>query len=641
MVDLTGNHTSMRLLALLLLCLLISGSAFAQNESLRIPRDVQKLYDTQTRSIDGKPGAKYWLNRTSYQIEAELDPVSGKISGEERIVYQNNSPDTLKQLVIRLYPDILRKGGVRDFAVPPTALHDGVEGTIFIGNDTLDFFDRSGRIVRNGTNLILKLNSPIMPRGGQGLKIIWTYNISREVQIRGGIFGQSDYFVSYWYPQIAVYDDLDGWDTYSYTGLTEFYNDHNDFEVSIKVPDQQIVWATGELQNADEVLEAEFLERFVLAGTSDEVVRIIKAGDYEKRAVTRPNGMNTWRFKAEGVPDFAFAMSPDYLWDAASLVVDSTSGRRVRVDAAYNPKSEDFYEVAEIARMIVGDLSTRSLGVPFPYPEITIFNGGGGMEFPMMVNDESTDNRESTIYLTYHEVAHSYFPFFMGINERKYAWMDEGWATILPYKLLHDLGMPNSSMKRRVAQYLTMAGNEIDMPIITPTPLLHVYLSYRSASYTKPALAYHYLRDLLGEETFLTAMGRYIAAWNGKHPLPYDFFFTFNSATDENLNWYWNAWFFEPNYPDLRIEKVTIGKKGLVQIEIINAGGLPLPADLSLVSESGETQTVHFNPRIWKDGNSFRYEIRMAGKIKEIHLETEFKPDVSPLDNIWKAEGRK
>ena len=432
------NMSIMKKSAILILLLVITGfqiKIYGQDNPLYTPINFKKAYEKGTRTLTGKPGQNYWQNYADYNIKAEIDTSTRAIIGSETIVYKNNSPDTLRTLVFRLYQNLYKKGTFRDFPIDTVDLTDGVKIIELKINGKLIDIDSSGVKLRiYGTNMFFKPDSSIFPNQELNIECKWSFIMPLETDIRMGMIDSTSYYVGYWYPQVSVYDDIDGWDITQYTGGQEFYNNFGSFDVEIKVPKNYIVWATGLLQNPNEVLTNKYLERMKSAETSDSVVHIISLNDLKNGDVTKNNRENTWHFRAENVTDFAFAASDHYLWDSGSLIVDSTTGRRTVVAAAYRKEALDFPHVTEIGMKALKYYSQRIPGIPFPYPKITVVNGArtGGMEYPMMVNDYSAHELTRTIGVTDHEIAHTYFPFYMGINERKYAWMDEGWASTLP-----------------------------------------------------------------------------------------------------------------------------------------------------------------------------------------------------------------
>jgi Peptidase family M1 domain len=450
-----------------------------------------------------------------------------------------------------------------------------------------------------------------------------------------GAYDSTSFFIAYWYPQISVYDDIDGWDTFDYIGDQEFNNDFSNYDVEITIPNNFAVWSTGILQNHEEVLSEKYLKRYKSAHSSDDIVHIISPRDIlNKNIFNSKNENNVWHYKAENVTDFAFAVSNHYLWDATSLIVDKKTKRRVYIAAAYKEESKDFYDVPDITRKALDYYSNELPGIPFPFPGITVYDGGsGGMEFPMMVNDQSTSDYIGAVSLTTHELAHSYFPFYMGINERKYAWMDEGMARFIPYDLIWQLANYDR-LAVSVNRYVRLAGKELDMPPITLSILLSGN-SYGVASYDRPGIAYYYLRDALGKEKFDKTFREYIKRWNGKHPGPFDFFFTFNSVTGQNLNWYWQPWFFQKGFPDLAIQNVN-QKDGNIKIIVRKIGSIPVPIKLILKGNDNKVETIYRSAQIWSDGKD---EIEISDsanfKILNVELGSSQIPDINKCNNYF------
>ena len=253
---------------------LLISNLFSQ-QKLFMPRNIQQAYEKGTRSLDGKPGAEYWQNSADYKIEVEVDPLTYQISGSEEITYYNNSPDSLNRIVLRLYPNVFKKGSARDYSLNPEGVNDGVHLTkLIVGNEDIELENRSVYRVMN-TIATIYLKEKIPPKSSTNLSIEWRFTLPTNVTWRSGIYDSTTAFVGYWYPQIAVYDDIDGWDYNNYGGQEEFYNDFKNFDVKITLPNNFGVWATGELQNPDIVLEEQILQKYLKANESDTVIRII------------------------------------------------------------------------------------------------------------------------------------------------------------------------------------------------------------------------------------------------------------------------------------------------------------------------------------------------------------------------------
>ncbi len=622
------------------LFLILSGFIFAQKSSLYIPLDLQKAYENKTRSFDGRPGPNYWTNHARYQIRVKLEPRSRTVTGNASIWYFNESPDTLNQIILRLYQDNRKFGMPRDWPIAKEDLHDGVKISLLKVNEQAIQTEDNEGIQRSGTNMSIQLEQPLLPGKQLQMEIHWQYMVSHLSNIRNGAYDSTSFFIGYWYPQVAVYDDINGWDRYNYTGLQEFYNDANDFDVEITVPQGFIVWATGRLQNPKDVLNKKILKRYRQALSSDEIIHVITAEDYQNGTVSQKDrSFKTWHFKAQQVPDFAFATSDHYLWDLTSLEVEKN--RRVLIGAAYKKESNDFYKVCGIARASVDYYSRKLPGVPFPYPSLTVFNGHGGMEYPMMVNDGSAQRWASTVHVTSHEIAHTYFPFYMGTNERKYAWMDEGWATMLPFELQHNLAIEYDPIARTIRRYERVAGTEFDLPMFVPTIVYghNAYRpTYRNEAYNRSGTAYYLLKKLMGKIKFKQALQEYIRLWHDKHPILYDFFFTFDRVYGQDLSWFWKPWFFGYGYPDLAIKDVFSDQKEST-ILIDRLGKLPVPVEVTVTFADSTQKHLSRNIDVWRTGlKGISLKVPANKKIISVELGNAHIPDADRTNNYLKVK---
>ncbi len=599
--------------------------------TLFVPRNYLKSYERGTRSWDGKPGPNYWQNRAAYTISASIDPKTRRLSGEETITYINNSPDTLKNLRFKLQHDRYRKGVQRAFDVAASDVSD--EGTriesLTYNGQTVEAVDQS----RNATFLDVSLKkTPLVPKSSATVTVRWSYTLpASKGAARECVCDSTTFFVPYWYPQIAVYDDLNGWATFPYTGQQEFYHDFADYDVSITMPPGFQVWATGEWQNAREILTPEYLNRWTKAQTASEVLSVFSEKELKNGGIYRSNSPSTFRFKATDVPDFAFAASDHYNWDATSVVVDDKTGRRTFVSAAYNTASRDYPEVAKIAADGIRLMSTWLPGYPFPYPVMTVFNGDDGMEYPMMCNDVSTFPN-SPMGLTLHEISHTYFPFMMGINEQDHAWMDEGWAAFFDYLLTDSL---SGHTLGGVRDYSSISGTENDVPPMVKSRNLSS--AYRNAAYQRPSQAYFTLLDLLGYEKFHQCMTEYMDRWKGKHPAPFDFFQTWNDVSGQNLDWFWRPWFFDWGFPDLGIQGVIKDEAANGEVIMVERkGNIPVPIHLEVEYTDGSKEIFHETAAVWRDG---KQNLRMAcaegKKVKSAKLGATTIPDADRKDNVW------
>jgi hypothetical protein len=405
------------------------------------------------------------------------------------------------------------------------------------------------------------------------------------------------------------------------------------------------LWSTGVLQNPHEVLSPKYFDRYTEALTSDKIIKIVDASDRKAGGITPSNHMNTWHYKADNIPDFAFGVSGDYVWDLTSFVVDKETGRRAVIGAAYDNKSKHMADATEICKRTIKYLSNELPGVSYPFPSMTAFQGTSAMEYPMIINiREYRESRKWLFVSTLtHEVVHSYFPFYVGTNERKYAFMDEGWAHMLPFvfqtneirKIRKDF---DARIMNNIWNYEYDAGMEkYDKPPAVLTANVGSF-DYHVSNHNRPATAYYFLQDMLGEEIFKTALQEYMRRWHHKHPVPNDFFNTFNEVVGEDLSWYWKPWFFEFGYPDLAIDKLT-DDHGNRNVLIKMKGNIPIPIRLLVKFVDGSETIIYKTARVWEKGN-LAYPINISGNkaIKSIELGDKIVPDVDRSDNIIHIE---
>jgi len=626
----------MRTSLLLIICLL-SSVIRAQENPLYEPLNYIHSVENGTRSREGNPGPAYWQNHSDYNISVKLDTSEGKIYGSEEITYYNESPEILHTIVMRLYPNRYKKGAVRNVPVDPGNIHDGVSlDTIFINDSTFIVPGVGGRAVYFGTNLLLVLAEPVAPGKQVRLKCKWNYKIpTRPDNRRTGYFRDKTWFIGYFYPQIAVYDDqedyfnLKGWDLrLTHLGIQEFYNDFNQYDVRVEVPDGYYVWATGTLANPEEVYTEDFLNKLEGARSGDKIVQLLTGDGTSGDHLTG----NIWKFRARGVPDFAFGTSPRCIWEASSVNIGE---RRITVDAVYLPESGYFPMVINEARTTIDYASRVYPGIPYPWDHITVFNGniGGGMEFPMLANDADYPDSAATSYVTFHEIFHNYTPFITGLNEKRYPFMDEGLTDFFSSRFMLDQYGENfyfaPGSHSRVDDYNLFARNE-DAPLMASYAMAdEVNVTYYD--YVKPGVAYRLFYEMVGAEDFQNGFREFVRRWKGKHPTPYDFFYTMNDVLEDNFNWFWDPWFFSYGYPDLGIKR-TDSESVLVQR--IGTGSLPLPVKLHISYKDGTERVVYKPMSVWEEGADF-IEVKLDHfpDIEKIFLDTETVPDIDPSNN--------
>lgn len=613
----------------LLLLLVTSASA----QELYKPRDVKKAFAAGTRSDDGRPGKAYWQNKARYTINIKATPPNRTIYGTEDITYTNNSPNELKQLVLKLFMNIHKPGAPRAGGASADYLTKGV---------TIDSIIANGKKLRFNPNAFttmpVALPQPLASKDSVQLSIAWHYDVSLQSG-REGMIDSTTFFLAYFYPRIAVYDDYRGWDTTPFVDALEFYSDFNDYVLNVQVPKNYIVWATGTLTNSTAVLKPAIANRYKQSLTDNNIIKIVSPQDLREKGATAQNDFNTWQFTSANIPDVALGLSDHFVWDGGSVEVDKTTGRRASVQAAYNDTAKDYHHMVRFGKESLEWLSNSWPGIPYPYEKTVVFQGYAGMEYPMMANDESYEDTTFSKFVAMHELAHTYMPFYMGTNEARYGFMDEGWVTAFEYLFNSDkMGKEKAEQffkAFRVQNWTSDPSQEQDMPLITTGNNLSG-AGLGNNQYGKPALAYLALKELLGDVIFKKSLHEFMARWNGKHPIPWDFFNTFNDASGQNLNWFWNSWFFSHNYIDLSLKEVKTAANGTT-VSVQNVGGMPVPFDVVVTYEDGTAERFHQTPAVWqKDGRSVSIPIKTKKSVASVKLEGGIFMDAAPKDNEWK-----
>ncbi|MCI4671696.1 MAG: M1 family metallopeptidase [Bacteroidia bacterium] len=603
--------------------ILFNQTLIGQETRFFMPKEIQKAYSNGTRSYDGKPGEKYWQNTVDYDIDVEVIPGERTLKGKASITYTNNSPDELNSIIIRLYQDVFRKANPRAQRVSEEDINDGVIiKKLIIGETEIDLNNRR-TIRRQNSNMRVSLSSQPIPAGAkQNFELEWESKVPLTT-VRGGAYDSTSFFVSYWYPQIAVYDDVFGWDNLAYDLSTEFYNNLSNFDVRITAPDSFVVLSTGVLQNPDEIMEGKILERFNQAKTSTETISIIDEKNLEG---TYHFKSGSWNYKADEVTDFAFCLSDHYCWDAANQKIED---RNVFVNSFYpQVMRQRANQLTSIQQKTMKHFSESVPGIPYPYPEFTTFVaiGGGGMEYPMMAN-----NGNPGLGVTVHEMFHTYFPMYVRINEKRFAWMDEGWADFTTGFVIRRFFQEDEKeafFGTFAGQVQGTMGSLSDLPLITSTQFMD-NSNYGYASYPLPAFLYSILYDELGEETFMKCWQEYIRRWAKKSPTPYDFFYTFENVSGQDLSWFWKPWFFNYGNVDVSIASFKKGKL------IVNRNASrPTPISLLINYEDGTSKTENFKAGNWKDSDEFTTKVDNYKEVKNIIVNYNL-PDNNLLDNCY------
>jgi len=607
----------------------------AQESGIYIPREYKRALTKNTRNESGAPGAAFFQNCADYSIDASFDPNSRILKGKETITYTHNGPDSLRSIVFNIDHDIFKAGTSRVYDVDKDDLTYGVDiSNVKINGEEIVLLPPLWN--RDGTETYVRLKKPMSPESQIVIELEWSLFHPLKTQIRSGTYDSLSFFIAYWFPRVAVYDDIFGWDYTQHLGSGEFYNDFGNFDISMTLPGNYLMWATGELQNAKELFQEQTISRLKNASESIETVNIASASEMKENKVLKPGKSKKWHFKAEKVTDFAFGISSVYQWDAVSVKLDN--GKKVTVNAAYPENAPNFNEVASIGAKTIKKMSEGITGFPYPYPSMTVFCGHGGMEYPMIVNDGADDTKPFTVFVTAHEVSHTWFPFVAGFNETRYGWMDEGLITVLPKEIEISYFPESNPHKNYMRSYSNWAGREEDINMTVSSNSIANTSAYRMNVYARAAAAFYHLGDAMGDLNFKKTLNIFLNEWAYKHPSPYDFINTCSRVSGEDLGWYFKPWFFENGYPDLAIENVR-EESDKTTVTISRKGIMPVPINLKYTFSDGSSEENNVSVQTWKDGKN-KLELTVSGKKKLVSIElgSENIPDSFPEDNSWKAE---
>jgi hypothetical protein len=587
--------------------------------------EFKKAIEKGTRTVNGLPGKKYWINHADYDLKVTVEFTNDTIwiIGSGEITYYNASPDSLKEIVLRSYPDFFAKGATRDYNIGSENEVEPVEySNVLINGDILLADVINQRKIKT-----------IGPGEKAIIKITWKYRLNPKMNLRQGIYSDKAIFVAYWYPQVAVYDDLFGWDKIEYTGLTEFYNDFNNYKVKITLPADYFVWGGGVLQNPDEVYDPNILEKYKAALDGTDLVSVLSVEDLLNN--TSSDIGKTWYFKSEHSPDFTFAASRTHIWDAQSI--RTGDGKKVLVSSVYAPQNSIYIQNTKWACEAIEYLSNICPGAPFPFSRMTVFNNQdkeeGAMESPMMVNTGDQQTADMAREVTFHEVAHTYLPFMLGTNERIFAWMDEGWATYQGIKWSNGRKGTTIDMFREL--FYQIDSNSLASPLMIPSYHISGYNAETYHAYVRSSQALMALESQLGVKKMNEGWTYLAEQWSGKHVSPWDFFAIFNKSAGENINWLIEPWFYENAYPDLAIESVdTI--KGSISIK--NMGGLPMPVFLNVKYNDSTTMAIYRKPEVFKMENQCTIQLKRVNGIRYITLGNQLFFDKNTSNNRWLNE---
>ena len=614
---------------------------------LTLPQPVNRY-----RSGDGTPGPDYWQNRADYEIHANLDPATKILSADEIITYTNNSPNALPSLWVQLDQNIYRSDARARFSSgrPREKFTPGFElDSVAVERETRT---RAADYIVDDTRMQIRLREPVAGHGGRvQLHIRYHYLIPGQFGGRTGWTktpGGEIYDIAQWYPRMAVYDDLRGWDTLPYLG-SEFYLEYGDFDYYVTVPWDMLVAGSGALQNADEVLTKTERTRLERARNSDKTVTIRAAkevGDPGSRPVR--TGTLTWHYRMDQTRDVAFSASRAFVWDAAAIRLPGR--RRALAESFYPAESggkDAWGRSTEYLKNAVESYSRRWF--VFPYPTAVNVGGPvGGMEYPGLLFDSTRAKGRNLFWITAHEIGHTWFPMIVGTNERRYAWMDEGLNTFIDVYESQDFEHGVYGPKHD-QEYAPGGGNPVEeiVPLLED-PAAPVIMSRPDAmppkyghpvSYFKTALGMVLLREqILGHKRFDWAFRKFIRDWAYRHPSPSDFFRTMDSAAGEDLSWFWRGWFMHNWTLDLAAQKVAYvdgdPHKGAT-VTLANLDRLVMPCIVQVDFADGTRKRLRIPADAWIQKTSLTLKLASNQPVREVTIDPDHViPDRDRSNNV-------
>ncbi|HUG39807.1 MAG TPA: M1 family metallopeptidase [Longimicrobiales bacterium] len=615
------------------------------------PREYEDALAAGTRARDGAPGRRYWQQQADYAITARVDPGARTLTGSETIRYHNNSPDTLSTLVLNITQNFHAEGAIRLELAEVTG---GVEiGRVRLNGAELGpTTGRTAGWAVEGTLMYVVLPRPLLPGRTIELGVDWSFALPQAgASGRMGYSGNQLLYLAYWFPQMAVYDDVYGWHVEPFRGNAEFYSDFGDYDITLDAPAGWLVMSTGTLLNGEQVLRPEVLERLRRAEASDQVVHVVTHAQAGAATTAGTNGRLTWRFRAERVRDAAFAVMREYAWDAARTPVGDRDGDGAtdyaRVDAFWRSSARYWDDAARYAQHSI-DFLSRFTGLPYPWPHMSVVEGGGiiggGMEFPMMtlIGDYNERGDSALYYVVAHELAHMWVPMMLSTNERRYAWFDEGTTTFNENNARMEFYPGQDHFGGDQESYLQVARAGLEGPIMRWSDFHYPGPAYGTASYAKPASVLHALRGVIGEETFERAYREFYDRWEFRHPYPWDMFNTFEDVAGRDLDWFWRAWYYESTDDgrwvlDQAVAGVERLASGETRITIRDEGWVPMPVLLRVTRQDGQVVEERIAVDGWLSGAATATLILPAGApVTRVEIDPErYFPDADRRDNVW------
>jgi hypothetical protein len=603
------------------------------------------------RSASGEPGPKYWQNRADYKINATLDTGSHKVSGDVEITYTNNSPDNLKFLWLQVDQNIYRE----DSRGSATTTQAGgrwantkfTEGDV-IKSITVDAGKAyTPKYTVTDTRMQVWLNDALKGSGNKvKVKIAFEFTIPEYGTDRMGRLKTKNgwvYEIAQWFPRLCVYDDIQGWNTLPYVGQGEFYLEYGDLEYTITAPSDLIVVGSGELLNPQDCYTADQQKKWNEAKNSDQTV-VIRGEKEIKETSSRPSKPTcTWKFKISNARDVAWGASKAFVVDAAKI--NLPSGKKSMAISAYpveSIKKNGWQRSTEMVKGAIEHYSNKWF--EFPYPAATNVAGiVGGMEYPGIVFCGYTSAGGNLWGVTDHEFGHTWFPMIVGSNERKYAWMDEGFNTFINGLSTEEFNKGEFASASFFPGDMTNFVFSDDMDGLFNEPDVIGQNDLGIAAYEKPSMMLNALRDVvLGKERFDAAFREYVNRWAFKHPTPWDFFHSMENVSGEDLGWFWRAWVLNTWKLDQAVKDVKYIRNDPangVNITVDNLEKMAMPVLIQIKEENGKVHDLKLPVEIWQRGSSWTFHVATTSNVTDVVLDPDKKlPDINRSNNKMKEK---
>jgi hypothetical protein len=620
------------------------------------PAEFRAALGRGTRTTTGEPGPRYWQQWAEYDIRAVVDTDAKALTGSQTVRYHNNAPDALPVLVLHLAQNYHAEGVER---VRPAEVTGGkrIERVAVNGEELGPTTGRSPGWAVDGALMFVVLPSPVRSGATVELAVDWSFPLPQSgAGGRMGYSGDELLYLGYWYPHMAVYDDVIGWHAEPFRGNAEFYSNFGRYQLSIDAPAGWLVASTGRLLNEAEVLTPAVAERLRQAEQGDDVVRVVSHGEAAEATRPSPDGRLLWRFEADSVRDVAFAVMREHAWDATRAPVGDRTGdgrtEYARVDAFWRERAIHYPDAARYARHSV-DFLSRFTGVPYPWPHMTVVEGGGiiggGMEYPMItiIGDYTMAGTRALYGVIAHEIAHMWLPMMLSTNERRYAWFDEGTTSFAENYARKDMFPEGRNpFQDEQASYLNSLATGGDAPIMRWSDFHYPGAPYLIASYPKPNTVLYALVGVLGEETFMRAYQEFHRRWAFRHPYPWDMWHTFEDVSRQELEWFWRAWYYESTEDggrwllDQAVTAVERLGTGETRITVRDLGWIPMPVHLTVTRADGQVVEEVVSVDAWLAGDD-RVRVTLPAGPRVIRVEIDaagYFPDADRSNNVWSGQ---